>query len=50
MHVLSPTLFAMMVPMALATTFATSPIFARITRGLPSLRPRGSSTGTVPSP
>jgi Kef-type K+ transport system membrane component KefB len=50
MHVLSPTLFAMMVLMALATTFATSPIFAWITRGLPSLRPRGSSPGTVPSP
>ncbi|MBX7193895.1 MAG: cation:proton antiporter [Sandaracinaceae bacterium] len=50
MHVLSPTLFAMMVLMALATTFATSPVFAWITRGLPSLAPRTSSPGTLQAP
>lgn len=37
MHVLSPTLFAMLVLMALITTFATTPIFDRITRGMPGL-------------
>jgi Kef-type K+ transport system membrane component KefB len=50
MHVLSPTLFAMMVLMALVTTFATSPVFAWITRGLPSLAPRNSSPGEVTAP
>lgn len=39
MHVLSPTLFAMLVLMALATTFATTPIFDRIARGLSALTP-----------
>ncbi len=48
MHVLSPTLFAMMVLMALATTFATTPVFDLITRGMPSLRP--SSPGAVRAP
>ena len=50
MHVLSPTLFAMMVLMALVTTFATSPVFAWITRGLPSLAPRTSSPGELTAP
>jgi Kef-type K+ transport system membrane component KefB len=49
MHVLSPTLFAMMVLMALATTFATSPIFAWITRGMPGLDKR-ASPATDPPP
>jgi Kef-type K+ transport system membrane component KefB len=35
--VISPTLFAMMVVMALVTTFATTPILRLITRGDPSL-------------
>jgi len=48
MGVLSPTLFTMFVLMAVATTFATTPIFAAITRGLPALRP--SSAGAVPAP
>ncbi len=39
MGVLSPTLFTMFVLMAVVTTFATTPIFAAITRGMPSLRP-----------
>jgi Kef-type K+ transport system membrane component KefB len=33
LHVISPTLFAMLVLMALVTTFATTPIFHLITRG-----------------
>ncbi len=49
MHVLSPTLFAMMVLMALATTFATSPIFAWITRGMPGLDPRPSAAPEPPT-
>ena len=47
MGVLSPRLFTMFVLMAVATTFATTPIFGAITRGLPSLRP--SSPGTAPA-
>jgi Kef-type K+ transport system membrane component KefB len=40
MGVLSPTLFTMFVLMAVATTFATTPLFALITRGgMPALRP-----------
>lgn len=37
LHVISPTLFAMMVIMAVATTFATTPILALLTRGDPAL-------------
>jgi Kef-type K+ transport system membrane component KefB len=46
MGVLSPRLFTMYVLMAIVTTFATTPIFAAITRGLPALQP--SSPGSVP--
>jgi Kef-type K+ transport system membrane component KefB len=49
MHVLSPTLFAMMVLMALATTFATSPVFGWITRGMPGLDPRPSGAPEPPT-
>lgn len=45
MGVLSPRLFTMFVLMAVATTFATTPIFATITKGLPALRP--SSPGAI---
>jgi Kef-type K+ transport system membrane component KefB len=45
MGVLTPTLFTMMVLMALATTLSTTPVFNLITRGgLPALRP------STPSP
>ena len=37
--VLSPTLFAMMVFMAIATTLITSPVVARLSRGLADARP-----------
>jgi Kef-type K+ transport system membrane component KefB len=46
MGVLSPTLFTMFVLMAVVTTFATTPIFSALTRGLPALR--RSSPGGVP--
>jgi Kef-type K+ transport system membrane component KefB len=49
MHVLSPTLFAMLVLMALATTFATTPIFDRIARGLPALKPSERSQEGIAS-
>lgn len=45
MGVLTPTLFTMMVLMALATTLSTTPIFNLITRGLPALRP--STPGAI---
>lgn len=48
MGVLSPTLFTMFVLMAVVTTFATTPIFAAITRGMPALRP-SSSPGAIPA-
>jgi Kef-type K+ transport system membrane component KefB len=47
MGVLSPTLFTMFVLMAVVTTFATTPIFAAITKGMPALQP--SSPGTAPA-
>ena len=46
MGVLTPTLFTMMVLMALATTLSTTPVFNLITKGgLPALRP--STPGAV---
>jgi Kef-type K+ transport system membrane component KefB len=47
MGVLSPRLFTMFVLMAVATTFATTPIFAAITKNMDALRP--SSPGAVPA-
>jgi Kef-type K+ transport system membrane component KefB len=48
MGVLTPTLFTMMVLMALATTLSTTPVFNLITRGgLPALRQ--STPGALPS-
>ena len=51
MGVLSPTLFTMFVLMAVVTTFATTPIFAAITKGMPSLRPStpGTTAAVAPS-
>ncbi len=48
MGVLSPTVFTMFVLMAVVTTFATTPVFSAITRGMPALRP--SAPGATPSP
>lgn len=50
MHVLSPTLFTMLVLMALVTTLATSPIFHALVRGLASASPSSPGSDTAPSP